>query len=98
MAQQIPAISLDASDWKTPDDFYTSFFQAVGAPEWHGRNLDALNDSIATGSINQIEVPYRIVIQNTAKATASVNSFLKRFNSLVKNCMANGCPVDIALE
>jgi len=55
---------LDAANWKNPDDVYDSFFAAVGAPSWHGRNFDALRDSIAGGDINQIEVPYRLVFQN----------------------------------
>ncbi len=55
---------LDGSEWKTKDDVYNAFFRAVGAPEWHGRNLDALADSISGGSINQVEVPYRLVIKD----------------------------------
>jgi RNAse (barnase) inhibitor barstar len=53
---------LNGAEWKTRDDVYDSFFRLVGAPEWHGRNFDALRDSIATGSINAVEVPYRLVI------------------------------------
>ena len=37
---------LNGADWTTKDDVYDAFFCAVGAPEWHGRNLDALADSI----------------------------------------------------
>jgi hypothetical protein len=32
------------------------------APDWHGRNLDALWHSIVGGSINRRELPKRIVI------------------------------------
>jgi RNAse (barnase) inhibitor barstar len=53
---------LNGASWRTRDNVYDAFFQAVGAPEWHGRNIDALRDSIATGSINAVEVPYRLVI------------------------------------
>src|ERR1700758_165329 len=42
---------LNGADWATRDDVYDAFFRAVGAPEWHGRNLDALADSIRGGSI-----------------------------------------------
>jgi RNAse (barnase) inhibitor barstar len=55
---------LDGRGWTTDDDVYNAFFKAVGAPVWHGRNYNALNDSIAGGDINQVEVPYRIVISN----------------------------------
>jgi len=33
---------LNGADWPTKDDVYDAFFRAVGAPECHGRNLDAL--------------------------------------------------------
>ncbi len=49
------------------DDFYDAFFAAVGAPIWHGRNRDALNDSISTGGINEVEIPYRLEVVNGAK-------------------------------
>jgi RNAse (barnase) inhibitor barstar len=55
---------LDGSTWTNNDDVYDAFFRAVGAPSWHGRNFNALNDSIATGSINKVEVPYTLVIAN----------------------------------
>ena len=51
-------IILDSARWSTKDDVYDAFFRAVGAPEWHGRNFDALRDSIARGLINQVECPY----------------------------------------
>ena len=43
----------------------------VGAPDWHGRNFDALRDNIAAGSINAVEVPYRLVIKNYDKIAPS---------------------------
>ena len=46
---------LNGAEWTTRDDVYDSFFRAVGAPDWHGRNFDALRDSI------------RLVIQNYDK-------------------------------
>jgi len=52
-------LTLNGAEWKTRDDVYDSFFRAVGATDWHGRNFNALRDSIATGSINTVEVRYR---------------------------------------
>jgi RNAse (barnase) inhibitor barstar len=48
---------LDGADWKTKDDFYDAFFKAVGALSWHGRNFNALRDSIITGQISEVELP-----------------------------------------
>ena len=62
-------LQLDGSNWKTTDDFYDAFFRAVGAPSWHGRNFNALRDSIITGQINKIELPYTIHISGLGNAT-----------------------------
>ncbi len=35
-------IVLDGSEWKSAADFYSALLEAIQAPEWHGRNLDAL--------------------------------------------------------
>lgn len=89
---------LDASSWTTANDFYDSFFLAVGAPDWHGRNLDALNDSIATGDINQIEVPYRIVIENLSQAEPEARTATGRIIELIHQLEAEGCPVAVIVR
>ena len=35
-------ITLDASRWTTAKDFYNAVLLAIGAPEWHGRNINAV--------------------------------------------------------
>jgi RNAse (barnase) inhibitor barstar len=72
-------IILDASAWKTKDDFYTSFLKAVGAPSWHGRNLDALNDSVVTGGINKIERPYSLIVVNYGTLSNESRAMADRF-------------------
>jgi len=57
-------ITLDAAAWKTYDDFYGALLKAVGAPEWHGRNINALIDSMVWGGINAVEPPYTVRILN----------------------------------
>ena len=91
-------LPLDGARWQKKDDVYTAFFHAVGAPDWHGRNLDALNDSIAGGSINQVEVPYRIVIKNYDKIGGGAKQAADDFIDLIKDIAAGGCPVEIRLE
>lgn len=53
-----PIIILDWSQVSSKDDFYNQVLPQCGAPSWHGRNLDALNDSWVTGEINQLGPPY----------------------------------------
>jgi len=45
----------DGASGKCKADIEAAFFKAASAPPWHGRNFDALNDSIATGEINRVE-------------------------------------------
>jgi hypothetical protein len=91
-------IRLDASGWQTSDDVYQAFFTAVGAPSWHGRNFNALNDSIGTGAINKTEVPYRITIQNGERMGNEAASFVHHFADLIRHLQTNGCPVELVVE
>ena len=50
---EMKQLILDGASWNTKDDVYDGFFKVVGAPSWHGRNLNALNDSIAGEEIMQ---------------------------------------------
>lgn len=68
-------IDLDASDWRTPDDFYTALLPQLGAPDWHGRNLDALADSLY-GGINKLEPPFRVVVACTSNLRPDLKAFL----------------------
>jgi RNAse (barnase) inhibitor barstar len=96
--KSVGEVALDATHWKTSDHFYDSFFKAVGAPEWHGRNFDALDDSIVTGNINQIEVPYRIVIKNLSQAGLEARTIAERFIGLIRQFEAEGCPIEIQID
>jgi ribonuclease inhibitor len=89
---------LDGAEWKNRDDVYSSFFRVVGAPDWHGRNFDALIDSIETGDINQIEVPYRLVIKNYDLVGDGALQMAKDFVSLIGEIAGRGCPIEIRIE
>jgi RNAse (barnase) inhibitor barstar len=89
---------LNAANWNTGDDVYDAFFAAVGAPDWHGRNFDALNDSIATGDINRIEVPYRLVIQNYDRIGEDAKKMANDFIDLIRELAAEGTPIAITVE
>ena len=91
-------LALDGAEWTTKDDVYDAFFRAVGEPEWHGRNFDALNDSIATGSINEVEVPYRLVIKNYDQIGGEAKKMTDDFVDLIHEIAARGCPVEIRVE
>jgi RNAse (barnase) inhibitor barstar len=94
----VKELVLNAEDWNTKNDFYDAFFTAVGAPPWHGRNFDALNDSIATGRINAVEVPYRIVIRNYDRIGTGAVQIVRDFVQLILEISDRGCPVQIRTE
>lgn len=88
-------LTLFATGWKTSDDLYDAFFKAVGAPAWHGRNFNALRDSITGGQINQIEPPYMIEVVGLDKISPKVRPLADDFCSLIKEFHAEGYGVDI---
>jgi RNAse (barnase) inhibitor barstar len=76
-------INLDAATWRDRDDFYDALLPALGAPSWHGRNLDALNDTLGGNDINEVRLPFHIRITNTVRVPSELLSYLKRFAELV---------------
>ena len=69
-------ITLDASGWRSADDFYSALLPQLGAPAWHGRNLDALDDSLGVGGINALEPPFRVEIAGAGKLPEAMQRFL----------------------
>jgi RNAse (barnase) inhibitor barstar len=72
-------IMLDARPWRTENDFIEAIISALGGPTWHGRNYNALYDSMVVGSINEIEPPYEIVIKGVRAANAEVADAIRCF-------------------
>lgn len=89
---------LDGSAWKNENDFYDAFFRVVGAPAWHGRNFNALRDSIVTGSINVIEIPYTIHISGVDRMPADVKKLVDDFCALIQEFRAEGYEVSVTCE
>ena len=77
-------IELDASTWKTTGDFYSAVFQTLGSPDWHGRNMDALSDSIIGGQINTVEFPFNIRITSTDSLPSEVRDLIEVLVDIIK--------------
>jgi ribonuclease inhibitor len=92
-------IVLDASAWRDRDDFYDALLPALGAPDWHGRNLDALNDSIGGDDISAVRLPFRIKITNAASVPADLQKYLFKFADLITDIrVSRGCEVYLMLD
>ena len=65
-------VIIDWSVIKHEDHFYDLVLPQCGSPDWHGRNLDALNDSWVNGDISTGGPPFLIEIRNMELAHASL--------------------------
>jgi hypothetical protein len=81
-------IELDASSWKTVQDFRQALKTAIGAPEWHGDIVGAFLDSIFGGGMNALKPPYVIKLMNTANLAPEVKEVLHDFSSAIAETRA----------
>ena len=64
-------------------DFYDALLPQIGAPDWHGRNLNAVDDSLVYGGINSKEPPFRFRIINASDLPSPVRGEVKGFVDMV---------------
>lgn len=70
-------IVLDTGGWQTVADGWYALLAALDAPGWHGRNLDALADSLS-GGVNGVEPPFALHLTGTAALPPDVAAWLDR--------------------
>jgi RNAse (barnase) inhibitor barstar len=86
-------LTVDAHGWSSPADFYDALLPQLRAPEWHGRNLDALWDSVAGGAINGLEPPFALRVFNTEHLPAPMVSFMGKVEAIFRDAAEAGVPV-----
>jgi RNAse (barnase) inhibitor barstar len=91
-------ITLHAAGWTTREDFYAAYLPAVGAPDWHGHNLDALWDSLIGGDINAVNPPFRVRFIGTANLPADCQRVLEGFAEIVADARDQGIPIEAIFE
>ena len=91
-------IVLDGAGWHSQDDFYDAFFLAVGSPKTHARHLDALADSICGGQINDVDIPYTLVIRGYGRMQVSARRFVDRVCLVLQELQAEGCDIEVRCE
>ncbi len=89
---------MDGRLWQTANDFYTAYLTAVGAPDWHGRNLDALWDSLTGGDINRRNPPFRVRIAGLTEMGGDARQMVERFVAFAEDAKAAGHVVEVELE
>jgi hypothetical protein len=96
-------IDLDASNWTSHDDLCRALFAALGAPNWHGDNVNALNDSMIWGGINKLEPPYTIRISGTSRVPGRLRDEMELADKSISLGREdfrsqNGCDIDVYFE
>ena len=96
-------IDVDASQWTSRVDLYNAILPLLGAPDWHGKNMNALTESIVWGEINAVEPPYTLRIRGTANLPPGVTEELGWLGPGVANARDDfhglfGRDVDVDVE
>jgi RNAse (barnase) inhibitor barstar len=86
-------IVLSGANWTTPDDFYNALLSSLGAPDWHGHNLDALWDSILGNDISRIKPPFRIQVTGIDAMPSECRALVDRFAALINEAKGQGVEV-----
>jgi len=81
-------IELDASSWKTAQDFRLALKAAIGAQDWQGEIVGAFLDSIFGGGMNALKPPYVIKVVNTANLGPDVREIVGDFSSAIAETRA----------
>lgn len=88
-------IRLDASGWHSPADFYAALLPQLGAPGWHGQNLDALYDSLS-GDINELEPPFAVELEGSSEVSLDMAVFLAKVATVFEDARKE-FGIDIAI-
>ena len=85
-------------DWAKVRDLaslYDTLFEQTGAPSWHGRNLNAINDAWVTGSICNDGPPFNFVFLNEDQLSRELKDAAKAIRQIAEESVTeNGGSVE----
>ena len=73
---------VDIASAKTREDIFVLLLKAMDAPTWHGKNLDAIDESVAHGGNDTIEPPYSVTFINAARLSSDLRHELLRVKEI----------------
>jgi RNAse (barnase) inhibitor barstar len=74
-------------DWATigsREEFYDRVLPQMDAPSWHGRTLDALQDSWVTGGICPSGPPFAVDFKRTTSSTPDLCDFASEVEEIAR--------------
>jgi len=89
-------IRLDATGWRSSEDFYSELLPQLGAPAWHGRNLNALEDSLY-GGINEVVPPFKVELRGAQGLQPQLRQFVSEVTAVFDN-VRRDTQADIVFE
>jgi RNAse (barnase) inhibitor barstar len=90
-------IVLDGSNWRSVEDFYAALLPALGAPDSHGRSLDALNDSLRGAGPSEVNPPLAITISGIYSMAPDVERVVRSFAELADALAAEGTEISVEI-
>jgi RNAse (barnase) inhibitor barstar len=87
-------LELDASELTTTDNAFEGLMRVLEAPEWHGRNLNALRDSIMGDDLNGVRAPFEIRIKG--QPSEAVRQLLGVVEEIFEEARQHGVNVRLA--
>ncbi|MBB6503337.1 RNAse (barnase) inhibitor barstar [Sphingomonas endophytica] len=92
---RLSLIRLDARGWQRREDFWAALLPALGAPDWHGPNLDALYDGLVAGE-NRVRPPLTVEIVVSTPFPVPLTTNLDRVRNVFADAARDtGLPIEL---
>lgn len=90
------AVVIDWAEITSKETFYDYIFKATNAPSWHGRNLDAINDTWLAAGILDWGPPFHFTIKNQKLVAGDLSAFASVIREIAEESVReNGGSIDI---
>lgn len=89
-------LAIDNND--TRDTLYAKLLDALGAPEWHEKNLDALWDTVTGDDVNRVRAPYVVIVRSASQLQLETEELVLKVHALFQDARTEGLDVQFKLD
>ena len=86
--EPLPIVEIDWRQISSAGEFFDMVLELCESPNWHGRNLDALQDSWVTGGIDKKGPPYHFRFTAPASAPLALEEFVSAVHEIAHQSVA----------